>query len=139
MTDLALLDQLHELTGLPLCLCSGDGEALHFCPRFPRLPLARDYLSYCVLDFSLQKRDRDHPLILVFEPGYFLGVARLEEDAYLLLGPAGPLSPCDPADALGQPGSQTLPPLGVHPGRQPLCPACGLGLAPLGLMSRAPL
>lgn len=93
MTDLALLDQLHELTGLPLCLCSGDGEALHFCPRFPRLPLARDYLSYCVLDFSLQKRDRDHPLILVFEPGYFLGVARLEEDAYLLLGPAGPQRP----------------------------------------------
>lgn len=93
MTNTALLDQFHELTGLPLCLCSGSGEALHYCPRFPRLPISCDYLSCCVMDFSLQKRDGDHPLILVFEPGYFLGVARLAEDVYLLLGPAGPQRP----------------------------------------------
>ncbi len=93
MTDTALLDQFHELTGLPLCLCSGAGEALHYCPNFPRLPMSRDYLTYCVMDFSLQKRDGDHPLVLVFEPGYFLGVARLAEDAYLMLGPAGPQRP----------------------------------------------
>ncbi len=93
MVDTALLDQFHELTGLPLCLCSGSGEALHYCPDFPRLPMSRDYLTYCVMDFSLQKRDEDHPLVLVFEPGYFLGIARLAEDAWLLLGPAGPQRP----------------------------------------------
>ncbi len=93
MTDTALLDQFHELTGLPLCLCTGSGETLHYCPGFPRLPMSRNYLSYCVMDFSLQKRDEDHPLVLVFEPGYFLGIARLAEDAWLLLGPAGPQRP----------------------------------------------
>ena len=93
MTDPALLDQLHELTGLPLCLCSGSGEALHYCPRLPRFPISGDYPTYCVMDFSLQRRDEDHPLVLVFEPGYFVGIARLAEDAYLLLGPAGPQRP----------------------------------------------
>lgn len=93
MTEAALLDQFHELTGLPLCLCSGSGETLHYCPSFPRFPISGDYPAYCVMDFSLQRRDEDHPLVLVFEPGYFVGIARLAEDAYLLLGPAGPQRP----------------------------------------------
>jgi len=93
MANIALLDQFYELTGLPSCLCSEAGTPLHFCPPFSRFPLSHKYLSYCVMDFSLQKRDGDHPLILVFEPGYFLGIARLAEDAYLLLGPAGPQRP----------------------------------------------
>lgn len=93
MIDTALLDQFHELTGIPLCLCSSFGEALHYCPHFSCLPMSRNYLSYCVMDFSLQKRDPAHPLVLAFEPGYFLGVARLAKDAYLMLGPAGPQRP----------------------------------------------
>lgn len=88
-----LFDRFYEVTGIPLCACRADGMLLFTQPRFQGDVLPPAYFKYCLLDFSLQKRDMDHPLILMFDPGYFLGIAQLDADTFLMLGPCGPLRP----------------------------------------------
>lgn len=88
-----LCARFYEVVGIPLCVCSADGALLFTQPQFQGDVLPPEYFNYCLMDFSLQKRDRDHPLILMFEPGYFLGIAQLDEDTFLMLGPCGPLRP----------------------------------------------
>ncbi len=83
----------YEVVGIPLCVCRADGSLLFTQPQFKGDLLPPEYFKYCLMDFSLQKRDRENPLILMFEPGYFLGIAQLDADTFLMLGPCGPFRP----------------------------------------------
>lgn len=90
-TVISQLDSFYECTGLPFCLCRGDGTPLHGSDGqldyiYPQ------YYQYTLLDFRLQKRSADHPLVLLFDPGLFEGVAQLQEDLFLITGPAGPFT-----------------------------------------------
>lgn len=76
-----------EITGLTMCLCQETADCIQ------RVPVGCDLFSEeltkaCVLDFRFQKRDQEHPIVMLFDPGFFLGVAQITESRYLILGPA---------------------------------------------------
>jgi AraC-like DNA-binding protein len=79
------LSWLSEVSGIQAAIYDGKTlEAAHgpiFDLRFADI---------CVRDFILQGRDEAHPLVLMLDPGYFIGIARLGEARYVILGPAAP-------------------------------------------------
>lgn len=84
-----LLDDFMEASGLPCAIFNTKGETLYEIARFHGVtpPI---YYQYIIMDFTMQKRDEQHPLVLFFEPNYFVGIAQLAEDVYLVTAPVGP-------------------------------------------------
>lgn len=84
-----LMDDFYDCSGLLYCLCDGDGRFLHGATGQLDAILPQ-YYEYALMDFRLQKRDMDHPLVLLFDYGVFVGIAQLREDLFLIAGPVGP-------------------------------------------------
>ena len=82
-----------EITRTPICFCEMDGErVLEVRHITGRTAFSADFAEKCVLDFRLQRRDAQSPLVLMFDPGFFIGVAMLRENAYIILGPVASFS-----------------------------------------------
>lgn len=86
---IARMDDFYECSGLLYCLCDGSGKLLHSAAEVPDL-VKPEFYQYAILDFRMQKRDADHPLALLLDFGLFVGIAQLDEDLFLIAGPAGP-------------------------------------------------
>lgn len=87
------LGLFHETTGLALCVCTPDGEMVFAFPESGSTVIPPEYVGYCLEDFRLQGRDETHPLVMMMEPAFFLGVALLPGGQFLILGPAAPVPP----------------------------------------------
>ena len=80
----------HETTGIPLCVCNGKGNVCFTYPQSNKPFIDEQYIFYCLQDFVLQQKDERSPLVLMMEPAYFIGVAKLSKDIFLVLGPTAP-------------------------------------------------
>ena len=92
----ACCDSYQEVTGLPVCICKSRGEDVDLLLLLPHWEHAKQlerFFRFCRMDFALQRRDAAHPLVLMLEPGLFLGVAQLDADTFAIVGPAGPIRP----------------------------------------------
>lgn len=88
----AVCAHLHEMTKVPLVLADGTGKVLAHWPASAVVPVDASVHHMVQLDFVLQKRDEQHPLILYVEPGYVMGVARLSGELWLMTGLVSPVS-----------------------------------------------
>ena len=86
-----LLETYYETNKIPVCIVEQDGEILLSVPKQETEILPEQFRRLCVQDFQLQKRDREHPLVLALEPSYFVGVAQMDPSAYLIFGPVSPV------------------------------------------------
>lgn len=90
MDFLLCCEQLFSVTRIPFCVVSSEGEYLNTFPshllRAPN-PLG---IKFVLMDFQLQNRDELHPLITYVEPGYFVGVVKLPDDRYCIVGLVSP-------------------------------------------------
>lgn len=90
MDFLQSCEQLFTITRIPLCIVSDQGV---YRKSFPS-PLNRTVnarsIQFVLMDFTLQKRDELNPLITYVEPGYFVGVVKLPEDQYCVVGLVSP-------------------------------------------------
>lgn len=91
MEQIISLMRLYETTAIPICLVDAQGVIQSVCPVM-EMPLLPAHMVQVVLqDFTLQGRDASRPLVIMTEPGYFIGIAQLSEAHYLIMGPASPL------------------------------------------------
>lgn len=84
------LARLYETTAIPLSIVDENGNPLHNEPHLVKPCLPTRFAELCINDFELQKRDEYTPLVLMVEPSFFIGIARLNSGNYLILGPASP-------------------------------------------------
>jgi AraC-like DNA-binding protein len=82
------LNLFYETTAIPICITS-ESSLLFSQPAFDGPVFPNQFIQYVLRDFKLQQRDETHPLVLMTEPAYFIGVAKLADRQYLILGPAG--------------------------------------------------
>ena len=87
----AFCGQLYEACRLPLAIADGEGHYQSIWPELSPEFISRRVVQLLLQDFSLQRRDETHPLILYNEPGFFIGILRLPDSRYCLAGPVGPL------------------------------------------------
>lgn len=85
------LGKYHETLNIPICITDGEGNVLHSLPVLEKAFLPPQFIKMCIEDFQKQNRDEKHPLILMIEPTYLLGVGKTDPDRYLLIGPASPV------------------------------------------------
>jgi AraC-like DNA-binding protein len=87
-----MLMRLYETIAIPIGLVDAQGHIKLSCPAL-ETSLVPTYTVQAVLqDFALQGRDAAHPMVIMMEPGYFIGIAQLGETQYLIMGPASPLA-----------------------------------------------
>ena len=84
------LARLHRVTELPFTLLDGEGTLLGSWPYIDRSLVSSLSSAAPIEDFRLQKRDRAHPLITFFDPGFLLGVAEPSPERYVLIGLVSP-------------------------------------------------
>lgn len=83
--ELEQLGWLYEISGISITIY--DRKSLHTVHK-PVFDSA--FAEHCMQDFILQRRDEQHPLVLMLDPGYFIGIAQLREDKFAIFGPAAP-------------------------------------------------
>lgn len=89
--QVAACRQIQILTGIPASLVDGQGNYLAAFPAMETTGVLPEAVCWVLQDFRLQGYDTTHPLVSYQEPGVFIGVAQLEADRFLMLGPACPL------------------------------------------------
>lgn len=90
MDFLQCCEQLFSVTRIPLGIVSVDGQYQHSFPASLTRTVSARSMRFVLMDFSLQNRDERHPLITYVEPGYFVGVVKLPEDQYCVVGLVSP-------------------------------------------------
>lgn len=94
-----VLDRLYGLLHLPMALVDENGKYLHACPASTTGAMDPVFAQQPLLDFRLQKRGPDAPMILYLEPGFFLGIVQLPGNVFCLIGLLSPF-PCTRQDVL---------------------------------------
>lgn len=84
------LDQLYNISHIPMTLISGEGSILASWPKNQTEGVMSYAYKVVVDDFRLQKRDGQHPLISFFGSGFLLGVMELTPELYVLIGLVSP-------------------------------------------------
>lgn len=90
MSFLQSCEQLFSITRIPLGIATADGVYRHSFPSSLTQTVNARSLRVVLMDFALQNRDEQHPLITYLEPGYFVGVVKLPDDQYCVIGLVSP-------------------------------------------------
>lgn len=88
MNDDYLLGYFYESTSIPLLMCGSDGKALFSYPASFSSMLTSAFLENRIKDFESQHLDQEHPLIQMISPAFLLGILKVNDGCYLVLGPA---------------------------------------------------
>ena len=79
-------EMLYNSTNIPICICTQE-EIQYSCPDDKIPVFTQRYVQFFLSDFQKQKNTFS-PIIYFLNPGYYLGIIQLDEDLYMLLGPA---------------------------------------------------
>ena len=82
-------EHLYAICRIPMVVVTKDGEPQLVLPAKNEL-VSQKAVRLVLTDFILQKRDALHPLVTYVEPGYFVGVVKLPEDQYCVVGLVSP-------------------------------------------------
>ena len=85
-----ICEQLHNVTRIPMLITDREGQILAVWPKMQDGFMKAETISFVLMDFIMQRRDRYHPLLSYLEPGYFIGVAELELNYYAITGLVSP-------------------------------------------------
>lgn len=84
--DLQVYRHLYGVSGIPLCIVE-NGTVLLALPEQETDVFTPRFLDLCRTDYEVYTRSHTGPLLMMLNPGYYLAVARLAEQRYLVLGP----------------------------------------------------
>lgn len=101
-------EELYAVSRIPLTKVSRDGELIFALPAGNDELVPHREVKLVLTDFILQKRDALHPLVTYVEPGYFIGVVELPEDAFCIVGLVSPFQ--HPRNEIMQMASMAFPP-----------------------------
>ena len=101
-------EELYAVSRIPLTKVSRDGELIFALPAGNDELVPHREVKWVLTDFILQKRDALHPLVTYVEPGYFIGVVELPEDAFCIVGLVSPFQ--HPRNEIMQMASMAFPP-----------------------------
>jgi AraC-like DNA-binding protein len=79
------LEQLYELSSIPMCVIDRLGKTLCSFPKSP--PLNKCMIERFFRKFDSLPYGAFHPMVLAEENSYFLGFAELTQEEYLIFGP----------------------------------------------------
>ncbi len=86
-----LLCKHYESSKVAACIAHADGQAILSVPDQGYAVLPARFVQLCIQDFLLQGQDALHPQILAMDPVYFIGIAQLDDENFLIYGPASPI------------------------------------------------
>lgn len=90
MDFLQSCEQLFSITHIPFCIVDAEGAYENCFPdSLLQAPNLRG-MQFVLMDFKLQSRDEQHPLITYVEPGYFVGVVKIPGQRYCVIGLVSP-------------------------------------------------
>lgn len=85
------MERMYRLTHAPMTLLNEDGVLLATFPAaMPSELISQEASATPLVDFRLQKRDMQHPLISFIEPGYLLGVMQIRPELFVMIGLVSP-------------------------------------------------
>lgn len=85
-SQIIVLDNFYEITEIAMCLFNRNGTINTF-PHSDEPFINQVYLDFAINSFELNHRDINHPLILMIESLFFIGIIQLNNDDFLILGP----------------------------------------------------
>ena len=80
---------LCKATSMPFCIVDGKNPINTFLDTSSSI-FTEPFAQLCIDTFVNEQKDPDLPLIIIFEPTFFIGVAQLTNQSYLLIGPSIP-------------------------------------------------
>jgi AraC-like DNA-binding protein len=86
------LNKFYELTGIPLCLCTSDTTACFEMPAQSVIAQLSDILARMLTTFHSDNHNPDTPMVTITPLGSFFGIAQLDTDIYLFIGPVASIS-----------------------------------------------
>lgn len=78
----------YEVVSLPICVCDKNGDIKFKTPSTRESAFPQQFVNYCLINFRQQKPNQRHPLIIKLDLGIFIGVAQLDDENLLIIGPA---------------------------------------------------
>ena len=91
MRDLFAYELLYGSTQIPICLVENNEIALCF-PEMEYELYTKRFLDICMLDVDSHTTASYMPLVHFLQPGYYIGICKLSEKSYLILGLLSPLA-----------------------------------------------
>ena len=83
------LDLLCKATSMPFCITEGKNPAYTFLDASTSI-FTQQFTELCIDTFLNEQNDPSSPLVIIFEPTFFISVAQLTNHSYLLIGPSIP-------------------------------------------------
>ena len=80
---------LCKATSMPFCIVDGKNPINTFLDTSSSI-FTEPFAQLCIDTFVNEQKDPALPLIIIFEPTFFIGVAQLTNQSYLLIGPSIP-------------------------------------------------
>ena len=80
---------LCKATSMPFCITDGKKPINTFFDASSSI-FTEQFAELCIDTFVNEQKDPSLPLIIIFEPTFFIGVAQLANQSYLLIGPSIP-------------------------------------------------
>lgn len=155
MKNLLVYELLYGSTQIPMCLVENNEITLRL-PEMEYELYTKRFIDICILDVNSHAASPSMPLVHFLQPGYYIGICKLSEKAYFILGPAIPfqhswsdIAPClnnflyqDNHKAMGR-LLVSLPPVSVTNFLNTLCLAInmfdGLSISPKDIYMRQPM
>jgi len=80
---------LCKATSMPFCITEDKKPVYTFLDASTSI-FTEQFTELCIDTFLNGQKDPSYPLVIIFEPTFFIGVARITENSYLLVGPSIP-------------------------------------------------
>jgi len=80
---------LCKATSMPFCITEDKKPVYTFLDASTSI-FTEQFTELCIDTFLNGQKDPSSPLVIIFEPTFFIGVARLTNHSYLLIGPSIP-------------------------------------------------
>lgn len=84
--NLELFRQLYGIAEIPICVLERQ-TPVFTVPELESPVYTPGFLRLCLMDYEIFSRNHSGPLVMLLNPGYYLAVAQLAEDCFLILGP----------------------------------------------------
>lgn len=84
--DQQVYRHLYGVSDIPMCVIENQTVLLALPEQEPNI-FTPQFLELCRIDYEVYAQNHTGPLLMLLNPGYYLAVAKLTDEQYLILGP----------------------------------------------------
>lgn len=88
-TDYSIFNNYYSSSKIPVTIIE-NGKIIFSVPQLEKSPFSPSFIDICIMDFMTRNITSKEALIYALQPGYFLGISKLNENTYLFAGPVIP-------------------------------------------------